>query len=251
MTNNVSNIPAWATRTWKALGHLSTAQAAVGFATSGLAAVGVGVAALQTLPWPLAIPLFLSAMVLVFAALVYWQERRERANPSFDVTVRTTEDQKWIRLEVTNRGASRQFSAQVLRVEGTDLSVPAPWFIRWRDSVGIECQIAKGETRHLDLAQADPMGGEGSEPWEEGQPLPESTEGWGRFRFHTPSTWVPLRVGPITRGTEDLYTKRLTAIVEVRSGTAAIHMTLRIGYDNMLNILTDVGSNGGTEQSNG
>jgi hypothetical protein len=150
----------------------------------------------------------------------------------------TLQGKKWVRLAVTNNGPSEDFVAQVTEVSDADPEQAVPWHIRWRGLPGREvATLRQGETRLVDLAEADPMGGEGPEPWKQGQPIPP-TSGWGRFRFHSPDRWFSLRTKDIRRGTADIYERQfaVTAAVRATSGGPPVVKRLRLGYDNFLNL---------------
>ena len=215
----------------------------------GGAALSVGVGGLfgfPTLvaahtPWWFTPAMVVSGLVaLVGLALVSapWWERLRAGRPPFRVEPLVT-GQEWVRLAVTNDGRPRDFKAQVVATEAAAPESAPPWPVRWSDWTSEVRRIEKGETCLLDLAEADPMGGAGPEPWklETGESI-ESAR-MGQYRFHKPLGWVPLWVADRRRGTTSLYENRFYVTVEVRSGARVVRKRLVMGYDNLLNIVAD------------
>lgn len=187
-------------------------------------------------PWWAILGLIPSCAATVIGFALLFRQRWEQ-RPHLAVEGRVA-GQEWLRLTVTNTGRARPVTAHIVKTEGAEPEPAVPRAVRWTDWESEVRRIEKGQTCLLDLAEADPMGGEGLAPWRQGEPI-AAFDGWGRFRFHGPREWVPLRVTK-PRNTSDLYERQFVVIVEVRSGAMTTRTRVSLGYDNMLNILSVV-----------
>lgn len=162
----------------------------------------------------------------------WWKRRRGHGQPTFTVETRIA-GREWLRLAVTNSGKAGDFSAQVVATENSDPEPAVPWFVRWKGGDGEVRRIDKNQTCLLDLAEADPMG-----TLDTGGRISDDLTKLGRFRFHSQTEWVALRIAGMTR-TIDLQDKRFVVAVEVRSGSQVVPLRLSIGYDDELNIVAE------------